>query len=149
MKTLTTNRKAHYEYHVIEQLTAGIKLQGSEVKSIRSGKVSIEEAYCIVDNGEIFIKSMHIAEYKQGGKYYNHEPLRDRKLLLKRKEITKLFENAAQKGLTIIPLKVFISDKSLIKIEIGLCRGKKIYDKSKDIKEKDIKRDTERTLKNY
>jgi SsrA-binding protein len=146
-KTITTNRDAFHHYSIIESLTAGIQLLGSEVKSIRNGKVSITEAYCFIQDGEIFIKGMHVAEYDKGGK--SHTPLRDRKLLLKKKEILKLFENVSQKGLTIIPLKVFVSSTGLIKIDIGLCKGKKTYDKRESIKEKDIKRDTDRIIKNY
>ena len=145
MKSITKNNKAYFEYHILDKQTAGIKLQGSEVKSVRKGKVSIVEAYCFISNGELFIKGMHIAEHKEGGKYNNHQPLRDRKLLMKKEEIIKLDESVAQKGLTIVPLEVFISDTGFIKMEIGLARGKHLYDKKQTIKLRDLDRD----LKNY
>lgn len=144
MKIITVNRKAFFDYSIIEKHTAGIKLQGSEVKSVRNNDVSINEAYCFIQDGEVYIKGMHISEYKQSGYLANHQPIKDRKLLMKKKEILKLFENLTQKGLTLIPLKLMFSDSGFIKIEIGLCKGKKNYDKSKAIKEKDIKRDIER-----
>jgi SsrA-binding protein len=146
MKKICSNKKAFFEYNILEKHTAGIQLQGSEVKSIRASKVSIAEAYCFISEGEIFIKGMHIAEHKEGGKHYNHPPLRDKKLLMKKKEINKLFENVSQKGLTIIPLEVIISNTGFIKVEIGLGKGKKLYDKRESIKQKDIKRDLERNL---
>lgn len=146
MKTITKNKKAYFEYSILEKDSAGIKLQGSEVKSIRSGKVSITEAYCYILDGEIFIKGMHISEYTEGGKHYNHQPLRDKKLLMKKKEIAKLDKSLGEKGLTIIPLELIITDKGLIKLEIGLAKGKHNYDKRNSIKEKDIKRDIERSL---
>ena len=146
MKSITKNKRAYFEYEILEKHTAGIQLQGSEVKSIRGGKVSISEAYCYIVDGEIFIKGMHIAEYTEGGKHYNHKPLRDKKLLMKKKEIAKLDKSLGEKGLTIVPLEVIITDTGLIKLEIGLAKGKHLYDKRQSIKEKDIKRDMERTL---
>jgi SsrA-binding protein len=146
MKSITKNKKAYFEYNILEKNTAGIQLQGSEVKSIRAGKVSVSEAYCYILDGEIFIKGMHIAEYTEGGKHYNHKPLRDKKLLMKKKEIAKLDKSLGEKGLTIVPLEVIITDTGLIKLEIGLAKGKHLYDKRQSIKEKDIKRDMERTL---
>ena len=146
MKLITKNRKAYFEYNILEKNTAGIQLQGSEVKSIRAGKVSISEAYCYILNGEIFIKGMHITEYTEGGKHYNHQPLRDKKLLMKKKEIAKLDKSLGEKGLTIVPLELIITDTGLIKLEIGLAKGKNLYDKRFSIKEKDIKRDMERSL---
>lgn len=146
MKSITKNRKAYFEYNILEKNTAGIQLQGSEVKSIRAGKVSISEAYCYILDGEIFIKGMHITEYTEGGKHYNHQPLRDKKLLMKKKEIAKLDKSLGEKGLTIVPLELIITDTGLIKLEIGLAKGKHLYDKRQSIKEKDIKRDMERSL---
>ena len=146
MKSISKNKKAYFEYNILEKNTAGIQLQGSEVKSIRAGKVSVSEAYCYILDGEIFIKGMHIAEYTEGGKHYNHKPLRDKKLLMKKKEIAKLDKSLGEKGLTIVPLEVIITDTGLIKLEIGLAKGKHLYDKRQSIKEKDIKRDMERTL---
>lgn len=146
MKSITKNRKAYYEYNILEKDTAGLQLQGSEVKSVRLGKVSISEAYCYIQDGELFIKGMHISENTESGKHNNHDPLRIKKLLMKKKEIRKLDESLGQKGLTIIPLELIITDKGLIKLEIGLAKGKHLYDKRQSIKEKDIKRDTARAL---
>ena len=144
MKSITKNKKAYFEYFILEKYTAGIQLQGSEVKSIRNGKVSIVEAYCYISNGELFIKGMHIAEHKEGGKHNNHLPLRDRKLLMNKKEIFKLDKSLSQKGLTIVPIEVIISTTGFIKVNIGLGKGKHLYDKKQSIKEKDLKRDLER-----
>lgn len=146
MKSVSKNKKAYFEYNILEKNTAGIQLQGSEVKSIRAGKVSVTEAYCYILDGEIFIKGMHIAEYTEGGKHYNHKPLRDKKLLMKKKEIAKLDKSLGEKGLTIVPLEVIITDSGLIKVEIGLAKGKHNYDKRESIKIKDLKRDMERSL---
>jgi SsrA-binding protein len=145
-KSITENRKAYFEYEILEKHTAGIQLQGSEVKSIKASKVSIVEAYCFINNGEIFIKGMHVTEHKEGGKHNNHIPLRDRKLLMKKKEIIKLQENISQKGLTIVPLEIIITKTGFIKIKIGLARGKKTYDKRNSLREKDLKREIERNL---
>ena len=146
MKSIIKNKKAYFEYQILEKLTAGIQLQGSEVKSIKASKVSIAEAYCFLKDGELFVKGMHITEHKEGGKHYNHVPVRDRKLLLKRKEINKLIAKTEQKGMTIIPLEILITPKGLIKVEIGLAKGKNLYDKRNSIKEKDLKRESERNL---
>lgn len=146
MKSITKNKKAYFEYQILDKYTAGIKLQGSEVKSIRAGKVSIVEAYCFITDGEIFIKGMHITEHKEGGKHNNHNPIRDRKLLMKKKEIVKLKENISQKGLTIVPLEVILTNTGFIKLEIGLAKGKNLYDKRTTLKEKDLKREIERNL---
>ena len=141
MKTVASNRRAYFEYSILEKTTAGIQLKGSEVKAIRDGNVNMTEAYCLIDNGEIFIKNMHISEHKHGGIHNNHEPLRDRKLLLRKKEILNLSEKVKQKGLTIVALAVLLSDTGLIKVEIGLAKGKKIFDKSKAIKLRDLDRE--------
>jgi SsrA-binding protein len=146
MKSITKNKKAYFEFSILEKHMAGIKLQGSEVKSIRAGKVSISEAYCFINDGEIFIKGMNVTEHKEGGKYNNHQPLRDRKLLMKKKEILKLKENISQKGLTIVPLEIILTNTGFIKLEIGLAKGKNLYDKRSTIKEKDLKREMERNL---
>lgn len=146
METVNNNRKTYFNYEIIDDIRAGIVLLGSEVKSIRNKDVSIKEAYCYIDNGEMYIKGMHIAPLKESGIYQNHEPLRDRKLLLNKKEIIKLQEKANQKGLTIVPLKVLINNKGLIKIDIGLARGKKLHDKRETIKERDIQRDIDRNV---
>lgn len=142
-KIITSNKRAYYEYTILEKHIAGLQLFGSEVKSIRNNNVSISESYCFIQDGEAFIKGMHIAEFKESGCHNNHQPLRDRKLLMKKKEISNLFEDLSQKGLTLIPLALIFSN-GLVKLEIGLCRGKKLHDKRNAIKEKDIKRDLER-----
>jgi SsrA-binding protein len=141
MEVIIRNRKASFEYEFIDTLTAGIKLIGSEVKSIRNHKVSISEGYCYIKNYELFIKGMNISEYKQSGIHTNHEPTRLRKLLLNKKEILKLNENVEKKGLTIVPISVIITDKGLIKIEVALCRGKKLHDKRDTIKKRDLERE--------
>jgi len=138
---IVKNKKAFFEYSILEKLIAGIELKGSEVKSIRSGKVNISEAYCLIDNGEIYIKNMHVSEHKQGGRNNNHEPLRDRKLLLKKKEITSLADKVKQKGLTIVPLEIILTKTGYIKLEIGLAKGKKTYDKRQSLKAKDLERE--------
>lgn len=145
-KKICINKRVYFEYLILEKHTAGIKLQGSEVKSIRAGKVSIVEAYCFIANDEIFIKSMHITEHKEGGKHNNHIPIRDRKLLMNKKEIVKLKQEISQKGLTIVPLEVILTNTGFVKIEIGLAKGKNLYDKRQTIKEKDLKREIERNL---
>jgi SsrA-binding protein len=146
MEVIVKNKKSSYEYEFIEQITAGIKLFGSEIKSIRNHKVSISESYVYIKNGEVYIKGMHISEYKQSGIHTNHEPTRLRKLLLNKREILKLDDSIQQKGLTIVPISVIINNKGLVKIEIALCRGKKIHDKRNDLKDKDIKREVDREL---
>ena len=138
---IVKNKKAFFEYSILEKLIAGIELKGSEVKSIRSGKVNISEAYCLIDNGEIYIKNMHVSEHEQGGRNNNHEPLRDRKLLLKKKEITSLADKVKQKGLTIVPLEIILTKTGYIKLEIGLAKGKKTYDKRQSLKAKDLERE--------
>lgn len=145
-KLIIKNKKAYYEYSILEKVVAGIQLKGSEVKSVKMNNVNISEAYCFIQNNEIFIKNMHISEHKQGGVHNNHEPFRDRKLLLKKKEILSLSEKVKQKGLTIIPLEVILSKTGFIKIEIGLAKGKNLYDKRVSIKEKDLRRDLERNF---
>jgi SsrA-binding protein len=141
MVIIVKNKKANFEYEIIQKLVSGIKLVGSEVKSIRNHKVSISESYCYIKGGEIFIKGMHISEYKESGNYDNHDPIRERKLLLNKLEIIKLSESLEQKGLTIVPLSVIINDNGLVKLEIGLARGKKIHDKRESIKKRDLERE--------
>ncbi len=146
MKSITKNKKAYFEYQILEKVTAGIQLQGSEVKSIKASKVSIAEAYCYIKDGEMFIKGMHVTEHKEGGIHNNHQPVRDRKLLLKKKEILAFDEKLSQKGLTIIPLEIILSNTGFVKLEVGLAKGKNLYDKRNSIKEKDLKRELERNL---
>jgi SsrA-binding protein len=145
-KLITKNKRAFFEYEILEKYMAGIQLVGSEVKSIRGSKVSIVESYCFISNGEIFIKGMHITEHKEGGKHNNHNPIRDRKLLMKKKEIIKLQENISQKGLTIVPLEIILSDTGFVKLEIGLAKGKNLYDKKQTIKLRDLDRDLKSSL---
>jgi SsrA-binding protein len=137
------NKKAFFEYFISDKLVAGIVLTGTEIKSIREGKVSLEESYCAFKEDELFVVNMHIAEYKFGT-YNNHEPKHDRKLLLNRKELKKLNNKIKEKGFTIIPIILFVNEKGLAKLEIGLAKGKKLYDKRESIKTKDTKRDIER-----
>jgi SsrA-binding protein len=137
------NRKASFEYHFLETYTAGIVLRGTEIKSIRMSKVNLQDAYCFVSNGEVFIKNMHISEYDLGN-LRNHDPKADRKLLLKKTEIARIEKKLKDQGNTVIPVKIFINAKGLAKLEIALARGKKLYDKRESIKEKDLKRSQER-----
>ena len=136
------NKKAKFEYEFLQTETCGIQLLGSEVKSIRGGKASISEGYCYFNNGELFVKGMNISDYGYGS---SHDTTRDRKLLLKRKELNNL-ENQLTNGLTIIPYRLFLNDKGLIKMEIVLAKGKKLYDKRETIKKRDVDRDMKRNL---
>ena len=138
-----SNRKAYYEYSFESTYTAGIVLQGTEIKSLREGKASFNDSYCIFHKGELFVKSLHISEYAFGT-YTNHEPMQERKLLLTKRELRKLESKIKEKGYSIIPLKIFISEKGFAKVEIGLGRGKKIYDKRNSIKERENDRDIKR-----
>jgi len=137
------NKKASFEYHFIDKYIAGIVLQGSEIKSIRLGKVNLQDSYCTFFNNELYVKEMHIAPYELA-RNYNHEAKRDRKLLLNKREIKKLLVKNKEKGLTIVPIRIFLTEKGLAKLEIALAKGKKIYDKREDIKERDLKRDMAR-----
>ena len=140
------NRSAYHEYFIEEKYDAGIVLAGTEVKSIREGKVNLQDGFCYFNNGELFVKSITINAYAQGT-HYNHEPKRDRKLLLNKSEIRKLVGKMKDQGLTIVPLKLFISEEGWAKLEIALAKGKKLFDKRQDIKKKDIQRETQRRLK--
>ena len=137
------NRKVGHEYFFVDTFVVGVKLMGSEVKSIRDGKVSLVDAYCYFNDGELYIKGMNIPEYKQS---YTHEPLRDRKVLMKKKELVKL-QKELVKGLTLVPYKIFSNNKGLLKMEIILGKGKKLYDKRESLKEKDINREIMRQIK--
>lgn len=140
------NKKAYFQYEILETYTAGIVLTGTEIKSIRQSKASMVDAYCKFINGELWLTGMHIAEYTFGT-YNNHEPKRERKLLLNRTELRKLFRSSQEKGLTIVALKLFVNPKGLAKVDIGLARGKKMHDKREDLKKKDSKREMERLRK--
>jgi len=144
MKLLQKNRKAFHEYIPLDTYIAGIKLLGSEIKSIRAGDVNIKNAHCYFKGNELYVKGIHIAEYKQSGKYQNHDPLRERKLLLNKKELVKLAKGVATKGVTIIPLALLMTKGGYVKLEIALAKGKKLHDKRNALKEKDIKRDMDR-----
>lgn len=137
------NKKASFEFEFLDTFVAGIVLRGTEIKSIREGKVSFTEAYCYFKRGELFIKQMHIAPYSMASSY-NHDAVRERKLLLNKKELDKLESKFEEKGLSIIPVRIFINDKGLAKLEIALARGKKLHDKRQDIKTKDVKRELDR-----
>lgn len=137
------NKKASYQYFLVEEFTAGLQLTGTEIKSIRLGKASIAEAYCAFYGNELFVREMHIAIYTQGT-IYNHEPKRDRKLLLNRRELKKLQGKVNEKGFTIIPTLLFINEKGLAKLNIALAKGKHFYDKRETIKKKDVARDLDR-----
>jgi len=144
---IVKNKKAYFEYTIVDNFTAGLQLKGSEVKAIKNGDVNITEAYCYIFNNEIFIKNMHVSEHKQGGKHNNHEPLRERKLLLTKKEINNLSEKVKQVGFTIVPLSIILSPTGYIKLEIGLAKGKKLFDKKESIRLKDLNMDLKKTLK--
>ena len=137
------NKKASFEYEFVDKFVAGIVLQGSEIKSIRFGKANLQASYCIIKNEEIFVRELHISPYKQAS-YLNHDPKRERKLLLTKREINKLEMKSQEKGLTIIPVRLYVTNKGLAKLEIALAKGKKLHDKRHDIKEKDLKKDLER-----
>ncbi|MBS4069784.1 MAG: SsrA-binding protein [Algoriphagus sp.] len=137
------NKKASFEFEFIDTYVAGLMLKGTEIKSIREAKVSLTEAYCVFYEGELFIRQMHISPYSMAASY-NHEAVRDRKLLLNKKELEKLQTKSQEKGLAIIPVRIFINDRGKAKMEIALARGKKIHDKRQDLKEKDAKRELQR-----
>ena len=137
------NRKASYEFEFLDKYTAGLQLQGTEIKSIREGKVQLQDAYCYFKKGELYIKQMHIAQFSEGS-YNNHITDRERKLLLTKRELAKWETKLEEKGLSIVPVRMFISDRGFAKLEIALGKGKKLFDKRDSIKDKDIKRDLER-----
>ena len=140
------NKRASFDYEFLEEYNAGIILTGTEIKSVQAGKASLVDSYCYFDKGELWVKGIHIAEYRLGT-YYNHEEKRERKLLLTRKELRKLERNVKETGLTIIPVKMFITDKGWAKLRIALAKGKKEYDKRETLKLKDAKRDMDRVRK--
>lgn len=140
------NKKAHFNYEIGDTFIAGLVLTGTEIKSIREGKVNLNDSYCIVENGEVWVKSMHISEYFYGS-YNNHNVRRDRKLLLNKKEINKIAKAAEAPGFTIVPVRLFINEKGYAKLVIGIGKGKKQYDKRQTLKEKDDKRNMERFMK--
>ena len=147
VKQAASNRKAFHDYFVLERYEAGIELSGTEVKSIRAGTLNLKDAYCLVKNGEIFVKGMHVSPYEKGN-IFNRDPDRDRRLLMHKKEIGKLGAKAAQEGLALIPLSVYFKD-SRVKVEVGLCRGKKLYDKRETDAKRQAARDIDRAMKNH
>ena len=144
-KTVATNKKAFHDYFVLESIEAGISLAGTEVKSIRNGNINLKDSWCSVDEGEIFVRGMHITPYEKGN-IFNREPTRPRRLLLHKREIMRLFGQLKTQGLTLIPLSVYFKG-SLIKVQLGLCKGKKLYDKRATIAEKTANRDIQRAIK--
>lgn len=147
MKIIATNKKAYHDYFVEETYEAGIALVGTEVKSVRLGKVNLRDSYAVIKNGEVFLTGAHISPYEKGS-YFNVDPLRPRKLLLNKAEIRRLKARTEQKGYTIVPLKVYFKD-SLVKVELGLCRGKDLYDKRESIKRREEARKLDRIKKEF
>ena len=142
------NRRAEFDYQVIDRYTAGIVLTGTEVKSIRAGKASLVDTFCYIHNGEVWTKNMYVAEYDFGS-YNNHATRRDRKLLLNKKEIRQLQADTQAPGFTLVPLKLYFDDNGRVKVQLGLCRGKKEYDKRQSLREKDDRREMARAMKHY
>ena len=145
IKNITENRQARHEYFILESIEAGIELFGTEVKSIRQGGVSLKEAWISIEDGEAWVKQMHIAPYEKGN-IFNRNPLRERKLLMHKKEILRLFGRVKQDGLTLIPISMYFKG-SRVKVQVGLCKGKKLYDKREDAAKRDAKRLIQRTIK--
>ncbi len=148
MKILAENRVARHEYFIDDTYEAGISLDGGEVKSVRAGSVNLRDSFCVIKNAEVFIKNMHIAVYDKSGAFNTSDSKRDRRLLLHKSEIRRLIGKINEKGYTLVPLKIFLK-QSLIKVEVGLCKGKHTYDKKQSIKERDLDRSARRDVKNY
>ena len=142
------NKRATFDYIVLDRYTAGIVLTGTEIKSIRAGKAGLVDTFCYIHNGEVWVKNMYVAEYDRGS-YGNHLPLRDRKLLLNRREIRALAEATKAPGFTLVPLRLFINDDGRAKVDVALCRGKKEFDKRASLREKDDRREMDRAIKRY
>ncbi len=145
-KIISKNKKAGFQFEIFEKFVAGIILTGSEIKSIRQGKINFVDSYCIFINNELYIRGLHIAEYTHGG-YANHVPVHDRKLLLNRSELNRILKKVKEKGFTIIPTSCFLTEKGKAKFEIAVSRGKKLYDKRESLKKKDSKREADRADK--
>ena len=148
MKILAENRVARHEYFIDDTYEAGISLDGGEVKSVRAGSVNLRDSFCVIKNAEVFIKNMHIAVYDKGGAFNTSDSKRDRRLLLHKSEIRRLIGKVNEKGYTLVPLKIYLK-QSLIKVEVGLCKGKHTYDKKQSIKERDLDRSARKDVKNY
>ena len=144
-RTIAQNKKAYHDYFVEETYEAGIELFGTEVKSLRQGKVNLKDAWCAIHDGELFVRGMHVSPYEQGN-IFNRDPMRERKLLMHKKEIMKLYGTVKQEGLALIPLSLYFKG-SRVKVQVGLCRGKKLYDKRESAAERDAKRDIDRAMK--
>jgi SsrA-binding protein len=146
MKTITENRQVRHEYFIEDSYEAGLCLEGSEVKSVRAGNVNLKDSFCYVRDGEVFVKNMHIAVYDKSGAFNTRDAKRDRKLLLNKREILKIKSMAEQKGYALVPVRLYFKD-ALIKMELGVCRGKHTFDKKETLKERDIKRSAERDIR--
>lgn len=145
-RTVAQNRKARHDYFILETFECGIVLTGTEIKSVRDGKVNLKEGYALIRNGELWLVGVHISPYEKGS-YYNHEPLRDRKLLMRKNEILRLFSKVREKGLTLVPLSVYLKEGRRAKVELALVKGKLLHDKRDSIAERDAKRDMERAVR--
>ena len=145
-KAVAQNRKARHDYFILETFECGIVLTGTEIKSVRDGRLNLKDGYAVVDKGELWLSGVHISPYEKGS-YYNHEPERDRKLLVSKREIIRLQSKVREKGLTLVPLSVYIKENRWAKVEIALAKGKTLYDKRDDIAERDVKREIERTAR--
>ena len=145
LKTIAQNKKAFHDYFLVESLEAGIELCGTEVKSIRQGRVNLKDAWCAVDSGELFVYGMHVSPYEQGN-IFNRDPMRARRLLLHKREIMRLFGFVKQDGMALIPISLYFKG-SRVKVQVGICKGKKLYDKREDMARRDAKRDVERAIK--
>ncbi len=148
MKIIAVNKSASFEYFIEEKYEAGIVLEGSEVKSLRAGRASLGESFCEIRGGEIFLKNMHVALYDKSGAFSTRDARKDRKLLLHKTEISKIVGRVNEKGYTLVPLKIYFKE-ALVKVEIALCKGKHAYDKKRSIAERDLKRATDRAVKEY
>jgi SsrA-binding protein len=146
IKIISDNRQARFRYEILDSYEAGVELKGTEVKSIRLGKVNLRDGYALVRNGEVWLFNVHVSPYEQASQYFNHDPLRTRKLLLHRQEIRKLIGKVEEKGLTLVPLKMYFKN-GRVKVSIGLGKGKKIYDKRESLKQQQAKREVARAMK--
>ena len=145
VKEIASNRKAFHDYYVLERFEAGIELFGTEVKSIRGGQVNLKDSFCMIRNGELFVRGMHVSPYEKGN-IFNRDPVRIRRLLMHKKEIRKLGDRVSQDGVALIPLRLYFKD-SLVKVELGLCKGKKLYDKRESDAKREAERDMDRAIK--
>jgi len=148
MKILSQNRKAYHDYEILETYEAGIALTGTEVKSCKNGQVNLRDSYIRINNGEAFLLNAHISPYEKGN-YTNHEPTRTRKLLLHKREINKLAGKSQEKGLTLVPLRLYLNERGLVKVELALAKGKALYDKREDARQKDASREIEKAFKEF